>query len=48
MVINDFIMDLFWNVLEYKNVDRREKQWVKGARVKKETVKKSVFIHLII
>ena len=48
MVINDFIIDLFWNDLEYKNVDRREKQWVKGAKVKKETVKKSVLIYLTI
>ena len=35
-----------WNGLECKNAGRREKQWGKELNVKKETVNKTVFIHL--
>ena len=34
------------NGLEYKNVDRREKQWDKEVKAKEETVTESVSIHL--
>ena len=37
---------LFWNGLEYKNADRREKQWDKEVEAKEETVNESVFINL--
>ena len=37
---------LFWNGLEYKNADRREKQWDKAVVVKERTVNETVFIHV--
>ena len=46
-MINDFTMHLlFQNGLEYKNADRREKQWDKDVEVKDKTVNISVFIQL--
>ena len=46
MVINDFSMHLIQNGLEYKNADRRGKQWYKDIEAKEETVKESVVINL--
>ena len=45
MMISQCIL-LFLNGLEYRNADRREKQWDKEVEVKEETVNESVFINL--
>ena len=39
-------IQLFWNEIEYKNADRREKQRDKEVEAKEETVNKSVSIQL--
>ena len=36
----------FWNSLEYKNVERREKQWDKKVEKKEETVNESAFTYI--
>ena len=47
IAINDFTMhQFFWQGLEYKNVDRGEKQWDKEVREKEETVNKRASILL--
>ena len=47
VAINDFTMHLiFWNDLEYRIADRKEKQWDKEVKAKEESINESVFIHL--
>ena len=52
VAINDFAMHLiifiFRNGLEYKNADRRKKQWGKEDKPKEEAVSESVFTYLTI
>ena len=42
------IIFIFRNGLEYKNADRRKKQWGKEDKPKEEAVSESVFTYLTI